>query len=252
MLQYLCMSTKENLHEGHRERAVEKFLKSPDIFAEHELLELLLFSFLPRRDTNPIAHRLLRTFGTIDKIFSADEKELESVSGIGKKTAAQLMLLGKIFEAVSARKKTDEPPKYWTSFGLYKQEVIDLFKGVLEEEFILVLLDKKLRKITSLTFEDRRRDSVQAEIPEIANAIALYKPYYTIVCHNHPSGLAQPSPEDDFATVKIHLLCEMHGVSLADHVIVAGEDTYSYRLNNRLSHIQDVADLNSLLTKFKE
>ncbi len=240
------------MHEGHRARAVEKFLKSPDILAEHELLELLLFSFLPRCDTNPVAHRLLRTFGSIDKVFEADAKELATVPGIGKKTATQLVLLGKIFDAVSARKKGTEPPKYWTSFGLYRQEVIDLFSGVQEEQFILVLLDKRLRKITSLTFEDHRRDSVRAEIPEIANAVALYKPNYAIVCHNHPSGRAEPSAKDDFATVKINLLCEMHGVSLADHVIVAGNEAYSYRLNNRLSHIQDVADLNKLLTKIKE
>ena len=70
------MSNKENLHAGHRERMIEKFLNNPQSFSDHELLEVLLFYAIPRRNTNDIAHRLLRTFGSIEKVFSADRQTL--------------------------------------------------------------------------------------------------------------------------------------------------------------------------------
>ena len=66
----MTMNDGKNLHDGHRARLIERFNKNPDGFQDHELLELLLFNFVPRKNTNDIAHRLLRTFGSIGKILS--------------------------------------------------------------------------------------------------------------------------------------------------------------------------------------
>lgn len=79
------------LHEGHRKRLKARYERAGLLdFADHEILELMLFEFLPRVDTNPIAHRLLDRFGTLDRVFAASEQELCEVEGIGPKTAKML------------------------------------------------------------------------------------------------------------------------------------------------------------------
>ena len=87
---------QEGLHSGHRERLVNKFIEYPDSFSEHELLELFLFTVLPRKDTNETAHRLLQAFGNITKVFSASAEQLMAVKGVGKTIAAQIVLHSKI------------------------------------------------------------------------------------------------------------------------------------------------------------
>ena len=86
------MTAKENVHSGHRERIVDKFVAHPDSPSDHELLEILLFSFIPRKNTNDIAHNLLNRFGSIEKVFACSPTELITVEGIGKKTAERIIL----------------------------------------------------------------------------------------------------------------------------------------------------------------
>ena len=75
----------ENLHEGHRKRMKERFIKSGlDDFAPHNILELLLFYSIPRGDTNPVAHRLIDTFGSLSGVFDATPEELAKVDGVGE------------------------------------------------------------------------------------------------------------------------------------------------------------------------
>ncbi|MBO2528099.1 MAG: hypothetical protein CW335_08050, partial [Clostridiales bacterium] len=70
------------VHDGHRSRKKEQFRNHGlDAFADHEVLELLLYYAVPRRDTNPIAHRLMERFGSLDAVFSAPIEELEKVEG---------------------------------------------------------------------------------------------------------------------------------------------------------------------------
>ena len=87
----------ENLHKGHRERLRQSYIENgPDGMHEHQLLELLLTYAIPRRDTNPIAHRLLdkSAFGSLWEVLSAGPKELMAVEGIGESAAVLLSLVG--------------------------------------------------------------------------------------------------------------------------------------------------------------
>ena len=246
------METKENLHEGHRQRAIEKLMKNPDGLAEHELLEILLFSVLPRQDTNALAHRLLNCFGSLEKVLSATGKELMSVKGVGKSVSAQIIVLGRICNIVSARDK-DEDNSSWSSFYSHKKEIACFFNGIMDERFVMVLLDKRRRKITKITCDNEMISNVKVDVPDLAKAIAIHKPAHIVICHNHPSGNPLPSEQDDFTTKKINLVCAMHGVTLADHVIFAGNDRfYSYHVENRLDDIKKIANLDKLITAIKE
>ena len=83
-------------HAGHRKRIIQKL--ETDTLLDHELLEILLFSVLPRRNTNDLAHRLLNQFGSLHEVFSAPIEELTKVAGIGESIAAHIRCIGIIYK----------------------------------------------------------------------------------------------------------------------------------------------------------
>lgn len=85
---------KEQLHKDHRSRLRKRYEENGlDSFEDHNVLELLLFYAIPRRDTNPAAHRLISKFGSLSGVFSASVEELQTVEGIGKSSAEYLALV---------------------------------------------------------------------------------------------------------------------------------------------------------------
>ncbi len=209
-----------------------------------------MFSVIPRKDTNAIAHRLIGLFGNITKVFEATAEELMTVEGVGKRVAGEIVALGRVLQIIKSKENSEG--SIWYSVHSKRDELIALFKNQIEEKFVLVLLNGKRKEITKLGYEDKNKGTVSAEIPEIAKAIALHKPKFAIMLHNHPSSNPLPSEFDDIATMKINLLCSMHGVNLSDHVIVAGEELYSYHLSGRMDYIKSTSDLDKLLLKEKE
>ena len=238
------MSNGDNLHAGHRERIIEKFLNNPNAFSEHELLEMLLFYSIPRKNTNDIAHKILRAFGSLDNVFNASPKELKAVDGVGDKSATLIVLFSVIMKEVASKSK---PKRQMVSFNGIKSVLIEKLKGLKDEKFLLFLLDKNYNEKAVIEFDDNKANSVSADITEIANAIALHKPTLAIIAHNHPSGSPLPSEQDDQTTKQINLLCNLHSVELVDHIIVSDEKYYSYHHNYRLSEIKRSADLNKIL-----
>ena len=93
------------LHDGHRARKKEQFRRQGlDGFADHEVLELLLYYAIPRKDTNEIAHRLLQKFGSLQNVFSAPLEELAKVDGVGESAALFLTLVGGICQMIAGIK----------------------------------------------------------------------------------------------------------------------------------------------------
>lgn len=113
------------LHDGHRQRKRQQFLShGPESMADHELLELALFYAIPRRDTNETAHRLLDQFGSLDRVLSAPEQELEKVEGVGQGAAVLLRLMGSIGDRARRPGReekivasVDQAGAYWTGSG---------------------------------------------------------------------------------------------------------------------------------------
>ena len=237
---------KEDLHAGHRQRMIEKLLSNPDSFAEHELLEVLLFFAVPRVNTNGIAHDLIRTFGSIKGVFKATPEELMSVDGVGKKVAAELLAVGRIFYKVAARKEKEI--KFGFSYEHNKQQIHDYFLGCVDEKLVIMLLSEKLYKTGELVYSGDS-NHVVGDLKEIAKYLALQKPKFIIVAHNHPSGDVNPSHADDLATAQLCLICASHGIRFLDHVIVSGYEGYSYHLSGKLKTIKDISNLDKLLLK---
>lgn len=243
------MEEKENVHVGHRERMVKKFLDNPNALLEHELLEMLLFYAVPRIDTNPLAHKILKHFGSIDKVFSATADQLKTIEGVGDKVASLIILFGKMSDLLSMRR--DKKHKLY-SFADVRKEIEGCFDSDDFETFVLLLLDKNRVKITSLKFSNQFIHQVMTDVNEISRAFVIHKPVYVILVHNHPSGKIEPSCADDLATMRVKLICDLHGVGLVDHVICAGDEYLSYHLSGRLDEIKNNADINKLLKTIKE
>ncbi len=243
------MTDTKDIHSGHRKRMFAKYLASNKDLPDHELLEILLFFAIPRANTNNLAHLLLRRFGNIEKIFETKPEELASIDGIGLKTAEFLSVLGQILSIIRKRTPTKRQ-KALSSFDKNKDDAIAFFKNVDHEKTYISLLDKNYVEITRICYEQKEKTSVNALINDVAKAFALNKPCFVLIAHNHPSGLPTPSTQDDFTTAKLNMLCNVHGVTLVDHIIVAGKETLSYFSSGRLQDIKQKFNIDNLISKF--
>ena len=240
------MDNQKNIHNGHRERMCEKALINPEFFADHELLEILLFFSIPRKDVNPLAHKLLRTFGGLEELFSATVEKLTTVDGVGKKTAVQILAIGEIYKRISSRKT--KKTKLFTPehvFNIVKEEL----KNSTSENFIIFLLNKSYSVVNKVYYSDKNDLSVSADPNELIGLFAVHKPKFLIVAHNHILGTTEPSESDLVSTRKLNLLCSLHGVEMLDHVICCKDNTYSFRGTGLLEKIKNDTDINKILTQ---
>ena len=243
------MDSEKNLHTGHRARMLEKVLKGKGELLEHELLEVILYSVIPRRNTNDIAHALIKTFGSIRGVFNATPEQLKTVKGVGDKVVAHIRVLSKVFSVVE---QTPLSKSYVKSFADIKELVLKVFNGEKEEKILVLFLSKQYRVISKAEFTDRKDAKVEVDVSELVRLLSVFSPRYVILAHNHPSGRVLPSEKDDITTRKINMICDMHSASLVDHVIVAGEQVYSYYQERRLDKIKETADVNKIFYDIKE
>lgn len=239
------MKDNDNVHSGHRDRMIQKIINAPNGLLDHELLEVLLYGCLPRIDTNPIAHKLIQMFGSIEGVFSATLEQLRSVKGIGEKTAVNIYVIGLIAKKINFNNEK----KAKNSLEANKKDIINYFKDESIEKTIVRLFDDKFVCLTTLVYNGINRSTSSCDVSEIVNAIALHKPKYLLMAHNHLSGVLVPSAQDDFTTKKINLVCDLNGVNFIDHVIVYKEELFSYRNEGRLNYIKEHANLDNVIKK---
>ncbi len=243
------MNEGKTSHLGHRERMVEKLISNKGGLLDHELLEILLYFSIPRINTNDHAHKLLSAFGSVEEVFNASFDSLMSIKGIGKKTATEIVLVGEI---IKRAKEESKSKIQYNAFGVYKNEIIELFKDLSCEMSAVLLLDKNKRLITKLIYESNRKEEVFIDVSDFAQAVSKNKPKFAILAHNHPSGVVNASSSDDEATTKINVLCTVHGVELLDHIIVANGDALSYNMEGKMDKIKEISDIKKIMKKIEE
>ncbi len=222
-----------SIHEGHRARKKEQFRDHGlDAFADHEVLELLLYYAVPRADTNPVAHRLMEKFGSLDAIFSADRTTLQEVEGVGENAATLISLIFPLLRRIRSSSHRSETVLSSTEqAGRY---FVGLFLGERKEKLYEACLDAKGRLINCRLISEGAADSVQFNVrPIVENAIKC-SASCVVIAHNHPSGVALPSHDDNIATLNVFDALGAVGVELVDHVIVADDDFVSLRHNGLL------------------
>lgn len=213
------MYTNANPHEGHRERLRERFRKSSlSSFEPHEALELLLSYCIPKRDLNPLAHRLIDHFGSFAQVLDAAPEELEQVPGIGAYSATFLSLVAQAAGYYQRDKYSNRPMlmnaaemgKYCTS----------LFVNDTDEKLYLISLNIHGQLLGSSLICSGSLDELVIYPRNVVNAALRSRAYAVVLTHNHPGGSLRPSPADISTTMSIRDAMNAIDVTLLDHIIV--------------------------------
>ena len=218
-----------SIHEGHRARRRELYLKNGlGVFADHEVLELLLFYALPRQDTNPLAHELIRRFGSLEGVLSARPEELAKVDGMGMNAAVLLSVLLPVCRRVREERYggADTILDSSEKAGAY---FLKLYLGIHREQFYEVCTDAKGKLLETFFLGEGNVGSVDTDLRTIAENALRCGAAFVFLAHNHPSGIALPSAQDKASTAAIEGGLRAVGIVLADHIIIADGDFVSMR-----------------------
>ncbi|MCD8344513.1 MAG: hypothetical protein LUC38_00915 [Oscillospiraceae bacterium] len=228
--------TKDNPHEGHRQRLRKQFLNyGLDRFYDHQALELLLFYTNPRGDTNPTAHALLNRFGSIANVLNAPYEDLLEVDGVGDNTACLLKLLPEFFAKYMLSGLDGERLETTSDlcrYFLYKLSSVQI------EQLWIICLDDKMGIVSSRKISEGDGSSVSLNELKIINEICKSKCTSCAIAHNHPLGNTEPSREDTRLTESLKKSLEGMGINLADHVIVSHEEARSM-FKNEVVRLED-------------
>ncbi|MBE6892815.1 MAG: DNA repair protein RadC [Ruminococcaceae bacterium] len=213
-------------HDGHRKRLKARFIKSGlDDFEPHNVLELLLFYSVPRKDTNPLAHRLINRFGSLSGVFDAKPEELMKVDGITENTAVLISMVPQV-----ARKYLEDKAEAKNVIGSFFDigtYLMPKFVGRTVETVMLASLDNKNKIISCSIVAEGESDRANLSKRKIMEEAMRVDATRVILAHNHPRGFAVPSAEDIYLTEEIYSLLKTVGIELVDHIIFAEDDFVS-------------------------
>lgn len=228
------------MHEGHRDRLRQTYLEQGiDAFHEHQALELLLTFAIPRKDTNELAHRLIKRFGSLKAVLSADPYELKKEQGMGEQTAVLLSLVGALNKKT---KKACVSPKLDTPSEAARYCKL-LFEGKRYEAMYAVSLDKKRRVLHSDLISSGTLAETAAYPRLVAECALRHGASGVILTHNHPSGDAQPSTEDIQTTKLMLRALEPLGIALNDHIVIGADEAFSMTQNALMQFCEPAAEL---------
>lgn len=215
-----------SIHDGHRQRLKERFRREGlDNFDELYVLELLLFYCVPRSDTNPLAHKLLNSFGSLTAVLEASPEELEKINGIGKNVSTFLSLITQVGRYYQV--KRSDPGDILQTIEQCGQYLVPYFYGRDNETVFMLCLDAKCKVICCKKVGEGSVNSANVPVRRVVE-IALGANATTVVlAHNHPSGLAIPSADDIQTTLRIATALEAVDIFLADHIVVSRDDYVS-------------------------
>ncbi|MDR0555796.1 MAG: DNA repair protein RadC [Holosporaceae bacterium] len=216
--------TEEAKHYcGHRERLRDKFTTHPEALADYELLELLLFYVLARRDTKPLAKALIERFGSLRGVVLADLGDLESMEGVGKASSHLMTLIHEIFN----RSLLGEIHEFTSIMST--SQVLDYYKSIMEqlkkEQFRVMFLSNTNKLIRESLMQEGTINSTSIYPREIIQKALNYGASAIIMVHNHPGGNPRPSRQDMIMTRTVLDVAQKLDIALLDHLII-GKNTH--------------------------
>jgi len=219
---------KSALHKHHRRRLKERYVRvGLEAFADHEALELLLTYAIPRKDVKPLAKTLLATFGSYDAVMDAGIDKLTEVEGVSQHTA----ILFQLVRDLMARYFLTEAKKQFRFSG-----TTDLIRycrlqmaHLQDEQFRVIYLNTQNRIIKDEILQEGTVDRAEIYPRKILEKALKYKASAMIMVHNHPGGSNRPSAQDMVLTDTVAKTARDLGITVHDHMIIAGGQVYSFR-----------------------
>ena len=212
----------------HRQRLRARFMQGgAAAIPDYELLELVLFRAIPRRDVKPLARALMDRFGDFNRVITAPEPRLRDISGVGDAVIVEL----KVIEAAAHRMARSR---------LMRQHVLSGWDALLDychttmahretEQFRVIYLDRKNVVIGDEEQGKGTVDHVPVYPREVAKRALELNASALILVHNHPSGDPTPSQADIDMTQQIFAACSALGLTLHDHLIIGKSRELSFR-----------------------
>ncbi|MBO5415263.1 MAG: DNA repair protein RadC [Clostridia bacterium] len=208
------------MHNGHRERMREKFeTHGAEIFEDHEILEMLLFFPIARKNTNELAHSLINRFGSLSGVFDADGKELREVDGVGAGTAFFIKLVAAAMSRYTSP-KTDKRIRL-DSYERVCNYLDELFAGAREEKIYAICMNNSFRVISCEKIAIGSTGAVETKVKKILQSVVKNNSALAIIAHNHPDGVAIPSGEDIDCTMRLCEIFKYFDCKMIDHFVVA-------------------------------
>ena len=222
------MNDKEIHYFGHRQRLRERFLHMEgDSLPDYELLELLLFSAKPRGDVKPLAKRLLKHFGSFDKVIYAEESALRDVEEVGDAVVAALKSIRISAQRLLKSEMRQRPIiQSWSALIDYcrlsmGRNSIEEFRVLFLNNKHILIADEVMQRGTVNHTPIYPREIIKRALEHAASSI--------ILVHNHPSGDPSPSKADIEMTKKIVDAAATINIAVHDHVIISEQGHYSFK-----------------------
>lgn len=213
---------------GHRDRLRARFRSAgPDGLSDYELLELVLFRSIPRRDVKPIAKDLVKRFGSFAEVVCAPPQRLLEVKGIGESVLADLKLIEAAARRITRGSIAKRP--VMASGGAVLDYCRTAMAFAEREHFRILFLDKKNALIADEEQQRGTVDHTPVYPREVIKRALELSASALILVHNHPSGDPTPSPADVRMTREIAEIAKPLGIALHDHLIVGRNGHASLR-----------------------
>lgn len=220
-------------HLGHRQRLRQRFVETAGQgLADYEMLELLLFTAIPRADTKPIARALLKRFGSFAAVIRANPDDLKTVKGVGDAATTALATVAECAVRLAREELLDRPVlASWNS-------VLDYLRMTMahepKEQFRVLFLDARNAMIGDEVQQIGTVNHTAAYPREIIKRALELNATSIILVHNHPSGDPKPSQSDIEMTRDISEAAHRMEIVLHDHLVVAKGGISSFKTQGLL------------------
>lgn len=223
------MNDRKQLHQkGHRQRLKKRYSQlGIDTLHDYEVLELLLFYAIPRRDTKDLAKDLIKRFGGLKKLMDADPKEIEALPGVGTQTA---LLIGLVRDLGTfyLREKAMETTQISSTKALLDYCMASM-GGLKDERFNVIYLNAQNRIIKTEVIQEGIVNQAVVYPRKILEKALKHKASAVILVHNHPSGNIKPSEADIRLTRTLQDTARVLDILIHDHIIVGENRYFSFR-----------------------
>ena len=215
-------------YAGHRQRLRDRFMTGgADALPDYELMELVLFRALPRRDTKPIAKQLIDKFGSFGDAVSADPARLREIEGVGDSVITELKLIRAAALRLSRSSVLKRPVlSSWSKLLDYCNAQMSYLQ---KEQLRILFMDRKNALIADEVQHEGTVDHTPVYPREVIKRALELGASAIILVHNHPSGDTTPSRADIEMTRRIVEAAERLGITVHDHIIIGRDQHASFR-----------------------